>query len=329
MAVQYPARIPLARIPTPIHPLDRLSQEIGGPRIWIKRDDLTDCAMSGNKLRKLEFSIAAARERGCDVLLTCGGIQSNHCRATAIAAAQLGMKAHLILRGHQDGAPDGNLFLDHVVGAEITHLPLAEYQRGRDALFAELVEKYAAAGHKAFVIPTGASDEIGAWGYIAACEELKQDFQRLGFVPEHIVSATGSGGTTAGMVLGNALHQLGSNVHGFNICNDAESFRKWILTDLIKWKEVYGQALDVESLAIDIIDGYVGPGYAIAEPHVFATIRRVARTEGILLDPVYTGKAFDGMLREIAKGRFAGARNILFLHTGGLFGLMAQREKVL
>lgn len=328
MAVSYPTRLSLARIPTPLHPMDRLSAELGGPRLWIKRDDLTDCAMAGNKLRKLEFSLAEARARGCDTILTCGGIQSNHCRATAIAGAMLGFKVHLVLRGMAEGAPDGNLLLDKLVGAEITHLPLAEYQRGRDALFAELAESYAAKGHKAFIIPTGASDEIGAWGYIAACEEMKDDFARLGFTPEHIISATGSGGTTAGLILGNALHSLGAEVHGFNVCNDAESFRKWILADLIKWKDVYTQSLEVESLPINIIDGYVGPGYAIAEPPVFETIRHVARTEGVILDPVYTGKAFHGMLEEIRRGRFAGAKNILFVHTGGIFGLIAQREKV-
>lgn len=328
MAVYHPARTSLARLPTPLEPLEKLSKEIGGPRLWIKRDDLTGCGLSGNKVRKLEFAAGEALAQGCDTLITCGGLQSNHCRTTAIVGARLGLKVHLLLRGLPQGVPDGNLFLDHLVGAELSFYAPEEYYLQQEQIFAELAHEYAANSHKAFIIPSGASNEIGMWGYVAACEELKRDLGRLGFSPDYIVSANGSGGTLAGLVAGNALHELGATVWGINVDDeDAQYFKSKIRTDLKKWKQRYRQDLDVESLPINVIEGYVGPGYGKAEPPVFDTIKRLARTEGIILDPVYTGKAFHGILTEIERGRLRGAKNIVFIHTGGIFGLLAQRNE--
>jgi D-cysteine desulfhydrase len=328
MAISYPARAALAQLPTPLAPLERVSGELGGPRLWVKRDDLTGAALSGNKVRKLEFSIAEALAQRCDTLITCGGLQSNHCRATAIAGARLGLKVHLILRGAPQGAPDGNLFLDDLAGATCSFYAPEEYRTQRPEIFAELAADYAKQGHKAFAIPSGASDEIGAWGYIAASAELKADFDRLGFVPEHIICPLGSGGTLAGLVLGNALYGLNATIWGVNVDDDdAATFKAKIRTDFGKWKERYRQGLDTEGLPINIIDGYVGPGYGRAEAHIFELIARVARTEGLILDPVYTAKTLHGLLSETERGRFSGARNIVFLHTGGIFGLLAQREQ--
>lgn len=328
MRTTQPPRLSLARLPTPLVPLDRLSREIGGPRIWIKRDDLTGSGLSGNKVRKLEFTFAQALAEDCDTLITCGGLQSNHCRATAIIGARLGLKVHLFLRGVPAGLPDGNLFLDHIVGAEFSFYPREEYYARHSEIFSELVEHYAKLGRKAFVIPSGASDEIGVWGYVLASEELKTESRNLGFSPDFIVCANGSGGTLAGLVVGNIYHDIGATVWGINVADDdAQYFEAKIRNDLRTWKERYGQDLDVETPAINVIDGYRGPCYGKAEPVVFETITQVAKTEGIILDPVYTGKAFHGMLKEIKNGRLSSASNIIFVHTGGIFGLFAQRDE--
>ncbi|MBW8054341.1 MAG: D-cysteine desulfhydrase family protein [Nitrospira sp.] len=329
MTISYPARVSLARLPTPLEPLERLSREIGGPRLWVKRDDLTGVGVSGNKVRKLEFSVGEALAQECDTLITCGALQSNHCRATAIVGARLGLQVHLFLRGLPQGAPDGNLFLDYLVGAKLSYYPPAEYYARREEIFAELVEKYARDGRKAFVIPAGASDEIGLWGYLTACEELKADCKRHGFAPDYIICATGSGGTQTGLIAGNALHQLGATIWGINVDdNDAATFKRKIRADLRAWKNRYQQHLDVDALSIEVIEGYVGPGYGKAEPPVFETITRVGRTEGIILDPVYTGKAFHGLIKEIESGRLADASNIVFIHSGGIFGLLAQHSEL-
>ncbi len=320
-------RIELARLPTPLVPLDRLSAEIGGPRIWLKRDDLTDTTASGNKLRKLEFSVAQALAEHATVLITCGGVQSNHCRATAVIAAQLGLKCQLLLRGREREEPaDGNLLLDQLVGAEVRYVSLDEWQNLGE-VFEETEAAWRDRGEVPFSIPTGASDEIGLWGYINACQELKADFANNGIDPGFMVSATGSGGTLGGLIVGRQLEQLGTQMVAFNVCDDEAYFVEKISSDIAKWQNRYEHDLG-GTPPINVIDGYVGPGYGRADPHVFETIHRVARLEGVIFDPVYTGKAFDGMLTEIGKGRFDGADDIVFLHTGGLFGLFPQRANL-
>lgn len=330
MKPSYPPRLKLAQLPTPLEPLDRLSADMGGPRIWIKRDDLSGCATSGNKVRKLEFTLAEALNQGCDAVITCGGLQSNHCRTTALLAARLGLKAHLILRGEKpEKTADGNLLLDELSGAQISYYSAGEYQRRLPQLMQDSQQDFAERGHKAWIIPTGASDGIGVWGYIHCCQELSADFQAQSITPSHIISATGSGGTLAGLTAGNALYQLGTTVWGINVCDDADYFKRKVHADLQEWQDNYQQALDVDSLPVNIIDGYVGPGYAQASEEVFNTIKLLAHKEGVLLDPVYTGKAFHAMLQELKNGRFGDKGDIVFIHTGGLFGLFAQRDQLL
>ncbi|MDX1491067.1 MAG: D-cysteine desulfhydrase family protein [Pseudohongiellaceae bacterium] len=324
-----PPRMELARLPTPITPLTRFALPAGSPRVWVKRDEMTGTEVSGNKIRKLEFSLAQAKEEGCDVIITCGGLQSNHCRATAILGARLGLEVHLILRGQPEEVPDGNHFLDLLVGANITYLAEEKFSRHPE-LARELQREYEAKGSKAFFIPTGASDEIGLWGYLNACQELKENFADLGISPEYLVVATGSGGTQAGLILGNRMLELGSSVHAYNVCDNERYFGNKVRTDLRLWQERYAglqnPPVDVEALAIETIDGYVGPGYAKAEAHIFELIAELARTEGIILDPVYTAKAFYGLLEEIRRGRYKGCRDIVFIHTGGVFGLFPQKR---
>lgn len=329
MTNQYPPRIELAQLPTPLEPLDRLSEQLGGPRIWVKRDDLTGCATSGNKIRKLEFTFAKALEQGCDTVITCGGVQSNHCRTTAIVAARLGLKVHLVLRGSPPtGNSQGNLFIDQLSGATISYYSPADYQKNLSVIFEDLQKHYTKQGCKAWLIPTGASDGIGVWGYIRCCEELKSDFALHSIEPKHIISATGSGGTQAGLTAGNILHHLDASVYGINVCDDEAYFIHKVSEDLREWQKLYDQELDIDSLHIRVIDGYVGPGYAKASEDVFDTIKQAAQLEGIIFDPVYTGKAFHGLLQEIKKGRFGETGDVVFIHTGGLFGLFAQRDEM-
>ena len=327
MSIVFPPRLLLAQTPTPLILQERFSAHCAGPRIWVKRDDMTGGVISGNKVRKLEFSLAAALEQGCDTVITCGGVQSNHCRTTAVLCAQLGLKCHLVLRGAEE-APDGNLLLDKLVGANISFYPNTEYTARAGEILQYWQDDYQQRGHKAFVIPVGASDGIGLWGYIAACQELAADFQRHGISPGHIVSATGSGGTQGGLTVGNALFDLGARVWGVNVCDDAEYFRQKVLEDMQQWQQWYQQPLEVKKLQVNVIDGYVGAGYARASQEVFATIRQLAEMEGLVLDPVYTGKAFHGMVDQMQKGLFSDAEDIVFVHTGGVFGLFPQRDQL-
>ena len=326
--IQWPARLELAQLPTPVTKLEKFSQRFEDTTVWVKRDELTGTEVSGNKIRKLEFCIAEAQKQGCDTLITCGGIHSNHCRATAVLGVRLGMKVHLILRGEKPAIPEGNLLMDYLSGAEISYLSQAEW-RGHEDLARELQASYAKDDHKAFFIPVGASDEVGLWGYIKASEELQQDFLDLKMEPDYIVTATGSGGTQAGLIVGTELLGMKSQVVAFNVSDDAAYFEKKINEDVKLWKQRYEQAFDAENMKIKTVEGYLGPGYGVAGPEIFDSIAELARCEGIFLDPVYTGKAFHGMVAELQKGdagQLPGAKNVVFIHTGGLFGVFPQQQ---
>ncbi len=322
----YPPRLTLAQTPTPLHPLRRFCAQHDLPSIWLKRDDLTGSVVGGNKIRKLEFTLAQAQQEGCDVLLTCGGVQSNHCRSTALLGAQLGFDVHLILRGEEQSPADGNLLLDQLAGAQISYISSAEYQNNIETIFAQLQQDYAAKGKKAFIIPTGASDGIGVWGYVAACEELVSDFKTHAIQPQHIFTATGSGGTQAGLMAGAYLFDLGAQVWGVNVCDDEAYFINKVGADLSDWQQRYDVAIDLEQLTVRVVDGYVGAGYAKASDDVLAMIHEVARLEGIVFDPVYTGKAFAGLVQELQAGRF-GDGDCVFIHTGGVFGLYPYKQQ--
>jgi D-cysteine desulfhydrase len=326
MGLQYPRKIDLACTPTPLQYLSRASEKWGrGHRLWLKRDDLTGSTLSGNKVRKLEFIAAHAIDNGCDTLITAGGIQSNHCRATAFVGAQLGLSVHLILRGDTPDDYDGNYLLAQLAGATISCYPNREYLKRQDTLFTDWQAHYAGKGRKALIIPIGGSDEIGIWGYIAACEELLADFKSKGIDRAHVVSATGSGGTQAGLTLGAVLHELPATVWGINVCDDPQYFLDKIASDVRAWVQRYPGVPDV-AVEPRVVGDYVGEGYAIASAEVFDLIAELSRLEGIVLDPVYTGKAFAGMLAEIEAGRFDDCEDIVFIHTGGLYGVFPQRD---
>lgn len=325
MTFKFPPRISLANLPTPIEKLKRLSGQWGGPEIYVKRDDLTGMALSGNKIRKLEFVIAEARYQGADLLITCGGIQSNHARATAVAATKLGMKSYLVLRGQEGGEADGNFLLDLLVGAKVKYITPEDYSTRVDEIMEALAKELETEGYHPYVIPEGASNELGAIGYLAATEEIVGQLQKMNLDIDYIVCAVGSGGTHAGLLLGQKLYDQNYQVIGFNVCDDEAYFVEKINRISISAIDRFTFPVDFEKEDITIIDGYVGEGYALNRPDEIDFIKQVAMTEGLILDPVYTGKAFFGLKDQISKGRFKKGEKILFIHTGGLFGLFPKR----
>jgi D-cysteine desulfhydrase len=327
MKIDYPKRIPLGNIPTPIQKLERLSKELG-VELYVKRDDMTGIELSGNKVRKLEFLMAEALEKGADTVVTCGGIQSNHCRATAAACVKLGLNCHLILRGKTPSPPyDGNLLLDHLFGAEYTFMERPEYTKNEEVDFMDVMETLRAKGGKPFYIPVGGSIAMGSWGYVRAFEEIIEQLETLGIKKAHLVVATGSGGTQTGLVLGRALTKRPEfKITGIIVCDTIEYFKEQnrkILRDAV---DIFNLTIEIEHEEIDLIDGYIGPGYALPYPELMETIKMAARKEAIILDPVYTGKAFHGLISEIQKGGFPMDDPIVFIHTGGAFGLFPQKD---
>ncbi|HAO89004.1 MAG TPA: D-cysteine desulfhydrase family protein, partial [Gammaproteobacteria bacterium] len=278
--LNYPSRLSLAHLPTPLTRLERFSVPSSDTEIWIKHDEITGTEVSGNKIRKMEFCLAEARDQGCNTVITCGGIQSNHCRATAVLGARLGIKVHLLLRGEKPGVPEGNLLMDYLAGAEITFIPTEKWY-GHADYAAELQADYVKKGDKALFIPVGASDEIGLWGYIAACEELRSDFERLKLTPDYIVTATGSGGTQGGLIVGAQIYDLKTKVKAFNVSDDAKYFDQKIREDVSLWKQRYNVDFDDSGLEIDTIEGYLGSGYGVAGQAVFELIAELASKQGI------------------------------------------------
>ena len=322
--IKIPERIQLANLPTKIERLERLSQELGGPEIYIKRDDQTGTELSGNKVRKLEYSVKEAIDNGCDCLITCGGLQSNHCRATAAVAAKQGMKSCLVLRGEENASPEGNLLIDRLLGADIRFITAEEYSNERTEIMESIKQDMKQKGFKPYIIPEGASNGIGSFGYYTAMEEIIAQEKELDIRFDCIVLAVGSGGTYSGLWLANKLLNHSSDIYGINVGGDAFYFKtkiQEILYESMKYPDVN---MTVSKDEINIIDGYVGRGYALSRPEELKFIHDLAKLEGIILDPVYTGKAMYGLTEEIKKGTFKDYKNILFIHTGGLFGLFPQ-----
>lgn len=325
---KFPESINLANLPTKIEKLENISKLLGGPEIWIKRDDQTGTELSGNKVRKLEFSIREALDYGCDYLITCGGIQSNHARATAAAGAKLGLGVVLLLVGDEDMKPEGNHFMDLLLGAEIQFVSGTEYTQRRTEIMEAIKLELEERGHKAYIIPEGASNGIGSFGYIKAMKEILQQETALGFEFDCIVSATGSGGTYSGLLLGDLIGGKKHRMLGFAVGKDTPYFVRETEKIIDEAAKYMGLDMDPSSFNIEVNDNYVGRGYALSRKEELEFICGFAKMEGILLDPVYTGKAMYGLVEEIKKGNFAGSKRILFIHTGGLFGLLAKSEEV-
>lgn len=321
-------RIKIANLPTRIIRLDRFSKEVG-KNVYIKRDDETGIEISGNKIRKLEFSVKEALENNCDYLITCGGIQSNHARATAAVAAKLGLGSYLVLRGHEGEELEGNLFLDKLLGVKIRFVTKDEYRYKRLEIMKEIKKSLEEKGHKGYIIPEGASNGVGSLGYVKAMKEILDQEKNMGIKFDAIVVTVGSGGTYAGLYYGNRINGHLATIYGFNICDTREHFQEVVLNLLDEISIYTGKKIDVTKDEIDIIDGYPGLGYALSRPEEIEFIHHFAQLEGIILDPVYTGKAMYGLAEEIKKGSFDKHENILFIHTGGVFGWNREQRGLL
>ena len=323
-----PARTLLANLPTRGHAL-RTGDDLGVP-IWLKRDDHTGSELMGNKVRKLEYLMAEALAEGATHVLTCGGEQSNHARATAFAAARLGLASVLILRCEDPAHPPaatGNILLDRLAGAEVVWITRPAWQQ-RTELLAAHAARIRAAGGRPYIIPEGGSNALGSWGYLRAAHELAADLADVP-KPVTVVYACGSGGTGAGLILGAKLLDFaarGIRVAGVNVCDDRAYFVAAILRICAEAAARWQLGAHVTEADIDMIDGYVGAGYARSRPEELATITTLARRDGVVLDPVYTGKAFHAVATELGRDPARFGRSVAFVHTGGLFGAFASPE---
>lgn len=322
-----PESFSFARVPTPIEKLSRLSAGFDGVDIFVKRDDLTGAALSGNKVRKLDFVLYDAVSQGADTLITCGGVQSNHARATAILAARLGMQSVLVLRGEPDGAPQANLLLDRLVGAQIRFITPDEYRRVLPLMETIAFEEEHNRGRKPYVIPEGASNALGSCGYIRAVEEIKVQEQALGLEFDAVVVPVGSGGTLAGLLMGKKLYSLAADIIGICVCDTVSYFSHKVFDIVNEAKELFGDGFGIDQGDVHILDSYVGAGYAKSRPEEVKVMLDTARSEGLILDPVYSGKAMRGLLSELKNGGFKAYKKILFIHTGGIFGWFTDFEK--
>lgn len=328
-------RLRYGALPTPLEPLPRLSRQLGGPQLWIKRDDGFGPGMGGNKGRKLEFLMAELLQQQRRKVVTYGGVQSNHVRMTAAACARAGIEAHLCFFARQPPALEGNLFLDQLFGARLHFIPFAGGGDGTMTLEMtnRLVRLLAIflAGPRAYFIPVGGHTVTGCLGYMAAAGEIEAQIQTQGLPPERttVVTAAGTGGTLAGLVAGFAALQSPVRVLGVDIGKLWKGFPASVARLAEHLCAAMGLARRFPPTRLPLIESrYAGPGYAQTTPETWAAINTLAQAEGILLDPVYTGKAFAGLLDLLAQAIFGNEEHLIFLHSGGLPGLWAYRHEV-
>ena len=321
-------RVSLAHLPTPLEHLPRLTEALGGPNIYIKRDDCTGLATGGNKTRKLEYSMGEAMAEGADTVITVGAVQSNHVRQTAAAACKLGLKCEVLLE-HRVADPtvdyreSGNVFLDRLFGAN-----LREYDKGTDfaAEMVRIAEEIRANGGRPYLVPGGASNPVGALGYVNCAFELLSQANQQGLVIDHIVHATGSAGTQAGLVTG--LKATHSNIPllGIGVNVDRATQEEKVYALACETAAYIGSPGVVQRDDVVANCDYVGAGYGLPTPAMNQAVLMLARLEGILADPVYSGKGLAGLFDLVGSGYFGGAENIVFLHTGGSAALFAYRD---
>lgn len=320
-------KISLANLPTRIDKLERLSED-WGINLFIKRDDQTGSELSGNKIRKLEYLLKHAIDNNYDTLITTGGIQSNHCRATAVAATMLGLKCELLLRSGDNPKIEGNYFIDRLLGAGINFCNADEYRDSRDEIMNKIGERlFKERGSKCFIIPEGASNALGSLGYYEAMSEISEQEKLTGTVFDTVVVAVGSGGTYSGLCTANKELSLEKRVLGFAVASDREYFTNKIHNINVEAGEIAGLKSVFTEDDIEINDKYIGIGYALSRPEELAFIRHIASREALILDPVYTGKAMYGLYNEIKEGKVPCGSNVLFIHTGGLFGLFPKQDQ--
>jgi D-cysteine desulfhydrase len=305
--------------------MPRLSEVLGGPRLLVKRDDQTGLATGGNKARKLEFLVAEAMQKGADTIITTGAVQSNHARQTAAAAVKFGLRCCLVLGGESPNRWTGNLLLDELVGAEIRWAG----ERDRSQVMGEVAEEMTRAGCQPYIVPVGGSNPLGAAGYVEAMVELVAQLAERDLQVERVILPTGSGGTQAGLVVGAKALGLAGRIEGISV-SATQDVLKARLEELVT-ETTASLGLDLSFTSDDIIvhDAYLGEGYAKMGPPEREAIRLSARTEGLLLDPVYTGRALAGLMDLIRRGVFGKGETILFWHTGGTPALFAYADELL
>jgi D-cysteine desulfhydrase family pyridoxal phosphate-dependent enzyme len=316
MKMELP-RISIAHLPTAVEDLPRLSRELGGPHLLAKRDDQTGLAFGGNKTRKLEFLVAEAQKQEARTLITAGAVQSNHCRQTAAAAARFGFDCILVLSGERPSQASGNLLLDHILGAQIVWARPEE----RDEVLLKTFQEADATNRKPYLIPFGGSNPVGAAAYAYAMQELLGQ----GDQPDIIVFPSASGGTQAGLVAGGRLFGFGGQVLGISVDEPAGVVRERVANLASDVAELLGQDIAFSPDAILVNDDFTGEGYGIMGDAEREAIRLFARTEGLFLDPVYTGRAAAGLISLIRNGFFRPDQTVLFWHTGGTPALFAKK----
>ncbi|WP_420631171.1 D-cysteine desulfhydrase family protein [Candidatus Leptofilum sp.] len=325
MNVNYPGRKPLAYLPTPLEKLERLSKHLGGPDIYMKRDDQTGLATGGNKTRKLEFLVADALAQECDHLITTGAPQSNHCRQTAAAAARFGMGCSLVMRGNPQKEMQGNLLLSKLLGAHLYWTG----DRNRQEVMAEVADEQRIMGHKPYIIPLGGSNVMGATSYVFAMKELTEQLTAASINIDFIVFASSSGGTHAGIVLGAEAYDFRGQVLGISVDHPAKELQMQVSALATATATHLGISPVSIANRVEVNDDYLGDGYAMVSETEREAIQMVAQLEGILLDPVYTGRAMGGLIDLIRWGAFTRGQSVLFWHTGGAAALPAFVDKLL
>lgn len=311
-------RLNFAHLPTPIEELPRLSDVLAGPRILVKRDDQTGLAFGGNKTRKLEFLVAEAQKQGVRTLISGGALQSNHCRQTAAAAAKYGFDCILVLNGEMPDKPSANLLLDQLFGAEV--VTIAD-RNERDRMLKETFDKAVADGRKPYLVPYGGSSPTGALGYAFAMEELMEQNKHV----DWIIFGTSSGGTHAGLVLGQRVFEFKGKVLGISIDESEEWLKSRVSKLATEASERLGERIRFESAEVSANADYCKAGYGVLTDAEREAVNLFAKYEGLLLDPVYTGRAAAGMIDLIRKGYFKSEETVLFWHTGGQPALFAEK----
>jgi D-cysteine desulfhydrase len=322
MEYRHIARESLGFFPTPLVALSKLSQKLDGPTIFMKRDDNTGLALGGNKTRKLEFIIGDALAKGADTIITAGAAQSNHCRQTAAAAASLGLKCHLVLGGKEPEQASGNLLLDKIFGCHI-HWAGAN-RKGED--IPDIVEQLITQGKKPYVVPYGGSNELGALAFVEAYRELESQRKSMNLSFTHIIFASSSGGTQAGLMLGKKVFNSPCQIVGINIDKgetDKVPFNQYTLSLANRTAKLIGADYEFSESDLILNSDYVGEGYGVVGALENEAIALTAQTEGILLDPVYTGRAMGGLIDMIRTGVIRKTDSVLFWHTGGAPALFA------
>jgi L-cysteate sulfo-lyase len=320
-------RFQLAQLPTPIEKLPRLSRELNGPELLIKRDDQTGLALGGNKARKLEFLVGDAFAQRADTLITLGAAQSNHCRQTAAAAAKAGLRCELILNGPQPEQRTGNLLLNSLFGATEHWIDRSQ----RAAKLRELSEELRAQGRRPYLIPVGGSNGVGAIGYVMAMIELMEQSQAAGQRIDHIVFGTSSGGTQAGIELGARITGFRGKCHGLSIDKSEPEHLEYeseVAQIANECAALIGSERRLTPADIQVVYGYMGEGYGVVGELEREAIRLMARSEGIVLDPVYAGRAFGALLDLIRRGTFQRGETVLFWHTGGAPAIFAYANEL-